>query len=78
MKLTIFDTHSKVIKVIWPVAQLFICATLHAEVGGDVLHGSIGKYTGTCTYTNLKNEHSKHLIFIDYLNLLTGLVRIIC
>lgn len=62
MKLTILDTHSKVIKVIWPVAQLFICATLHAEVGSDVLHGGIGKYTGTCTHTNFNTHTISRLI----------------
>lgn len=40
-------THSKVIKVVWPVAQLLICATLHGEVRCDVLHGRIGKHAGT-------------------------------
>lgn len=44
---TVVVTHSKVIKVVGPVFQLFVCAALHAEVRGDVLHGGIGEHTGT-------------------------------
>lgn len=39
-------TYSKVIKVIWPIAQLFIGATFHAGVRGCVIHGCIGENTG--------------------------------
>lgn len=53
LALTVLFTHSKVIKIIWPVAQLFIGATLHAEVRGDVLHGGIGEDTGTHIHTQI-------------------------
>lgn len=49
-------TYSKVIKVVGPVAQLLVGPTLHAEVGGDVLHGGVGEHTGTQTHTSSQDD----------------------
>lgn len=46
-----FVTHSKVIKVVWPVAQLLVCATLHTVVSGDVFHGG-----PTTTHARIQNQ----------------------
>lgn len=72
VKLTV--THSKVIKVIWPVAQLLIRATLHAEVRGDVLHGGVGEHTDTHTHTQY--AHITHIIRYVSLYHITHLCRL--
>lgn len=39
-------THSEVVKVVGPVLELFVGATCHTEVSGDVLHRGVGRHTG--------------------------------
>lgn len=37
-------THAKVVEVVGPILELLVGAARHAEVGGDVLHGGVGRH----------------------------------
>lgn len=40
-------THAEVVEVVGPILELLVGAARHAEVGGDVLHGGVGRHTDT-------------------------------